>query len=70
VKTLLTRAERLWFNDKHERLYVFEPPEGTKMEYAVGEKMRFGFTVVGRAAEYMTYFIYAFSKMGTRGSDV
>lgn len=22
VKTLLTRAERLWFNDKHERLYV------------------------------------------------
>lgn len=22
VKTLLTRAERLWFNDKHQRLYV------------------------------------------------
>jgi hypothetical protein len=34
------------------------------MEYAAGEKMRFGFTVVGRAAEYMPYFIYAFSKMG------
>ena len=29
--------------------------------------MRFGFTVVGRAAEYMPYFIYAFSKMGEVG---
>ena len=37
------------------------------MEYEPGEKMRFGFTVVGRAAEYMPYFIYAFSKMGDEG---
>jgi CRISPR-associated endoribonuclease Cas6 len=37
------------------------------MEYAPGEKMRFGFTVVGRAAEYMPYFVYAFSKMGEEG---
>ena len=49
------------------RPYVFEPPEETKMEYAPGERMRFGFTVVGRAAEYMPYFIYAFSKMGEEG---
>ncbi len=34
------------------------------MEYGSGERMRFGFTVVGRAAEYMPYFIFAFSKMG------
>ncbi len=47
--------------------YVFEPPEETKMEYEPGERMRFGFTVVGRAAEYMPYFIYAFSKMGDEG---
>jgi|SRR5215207_176235 len=50
------------------RPYVFEPLEGTKMEYGAGEKMRFGFTVVGRAADYMSYFIYAFSKM--RDEDV
>jgi hypothetical protein len=49
------------------RPYIFEPPDGTKMEYASGERMRFGFTVVGRAAEYMPYFIYAFSKMGDEG---
>jgi hypothetical protein len=54
-------------NKEVPRPYVFEPPEGTKMEYAAGEKMRFGFTVVGRAAEYMPYFIYAFSKMGDEG---
>jgi hypothetical protein len=54
-------------NRELPRPYVFEPPERTKMEYAAGEKMRFGFTVVGRAAEYMPYFIYAFSKMGEEG---
>jgi hypothetical protein len=51
-------------NREVPRPYVFEPPEATKMEYEPGETMRFGFTVVGQAAEYMPYFIYAFSKMG------
>lgn len=54
-------------NREVPRPYVFEPPDGTKMEYAPGERMRFGFTVVGRAAEYMPYFVYAFSKMGDVG---
>ncbi|CAN5169110.1 CRISPR system precrRNA processing endoribonuclease RAMP protein Cas6 [soil metagenome] len=54
-------------NKEVPRPYVFEPPEGTKMEYAPGERMRFGFTVVGRAADYMPYFIFAFSKMGEDG---
>jgi hypothetical protein len=54
-------------NKEMPRPYVFEPPDGTKMEYEPGENMRFGFTVIGRAAEYMPYFIYAFSKMGDEG---
>ncbi len=54
-------------NREVPRPYLFEPPEETRMEYDPGEKMRFGFTVVGRAAEYMPYFIYAFSKMGEAG---
>lgn len=54
-------------NREVPRPYVFEPPETTKMEYAPGERMRFGFTTVGRAAEYIPYFIYAFSKMGEEG---
>jgi hypothetical protein len=37
------------------------------MEYEPGERMRFSFTAVGRAADYMPYFIYAFSKMGDEG---
>jgi hypothetical protein len=54
-------------NQEVPRPYVFEPPEDTKMEYAPGEEMRFGFTVVGRAVDYMPYFVYAFSKMGDEG---
>lgn len=54
-------------NQEMPRPYVFEPPDGTKMEYRPGERMRFGFTTVGHAAEYMPYFIYAFSKMGEEG---
>jgi hypothetical protein len=34
----------------------FEPPEGTKMEHEPGERMSFGFTVVGRAAECVRFF--------------
>lgn len=54
-------------NRELPRPYVFEPPEETRMEYKPGERMRFGFTVVGRAADYMPYFIFAFSKMGGEG---
>src|SRR5829696_4994230 len=54
-------------NRQVPRPYVFEPPNGTRMEYEPGERMRFGFTVVGRAADYIPYFIYAFSKMGEEG---
>ena len=54
-------------NREVPRPYIFEPPKQTKMEYAPGERMCFGFTVVGRAADYMPYFIYAFSKMGEEG---
>ena len=54
-------------NREVPRPYVFEPPDGTMMEYEPGDRMRFGFTVVGQAAAYMPYFIYAFSKMGDEG---
>lgn len=54
-------------NREVPRPYVFEPPEETKMEYEPGERMRFGFTVIGRASEYLPYFVYAFSRMGEAG---
>jgi hypothetical protein len=43
--------------------YVFEPPDGAKLEYAPRERMRLGFIVVDQVAEYMPPFIYAFSKL-------
>ncbi len=54
-------------NQELPRPYIFEPPEETKMEYEPGERMTFGFTAIGRAADYMPYFIFAFSKMGEKG---
>jgi hypothetical protein len=54
-------------NQEVPRPYVFEPPEQTKMEYGRGEMMRFNFIVVGRAADFIPYFVYAFSKMGREG---
>ena len=54
-------------NQEVPRPYVFEPPEQTKMEYRRGDVMRFNFTVVGRAADYIPYFVYGFSKMGREG---
>lgn len=54
-------------NQELPRPYIFEPPEDTKMEYEPGETMTFGFTSIGRAAEFMPYFIFAFSKMGEAG---
>ncbi|MCA3748931.1 MAG: CRISPR system precrRNA processing endoribonuclease RAMP protein Cas6 [Rubrobacter sp.] len=54
-------------NRQVPRPYVFEPPEATKMHYEPGERMVFGFTVIGRAADYMPYFVYAFSRMGEIG---
>ena len=43
-------------NKEVPRPYAFEPPERTKMEYEPGERMSFGFTVVGRAAECVRFF--------------
>lgn len=64
-ETALPEEEREFSgNQQVPRPYVFEPPEDTRMEYEPGEEMSFGFTVVGRAAEYMPYFVYAFSRMG------
>lgn len=37
------------------------------MGYAPGEKMRFGFTGVGRAAGFIPYYVDAFSRISDEG---
>ena len=47
--------------------FVIEPPEETREIYDPGDELRIGLVLVGRALDYLPYFIYAFEEMGHRG---
>lgn len=50
--------------------FVIEPPEETRRDYASEAEFRVGLTLVGRALDYLPYFIYAFEEMGRRGLGI
>lgn len=47
--------------------FVIEPPEETRETYDPGAELQVGLVLVGRALDYLPYFIYAFEEMGQRG---
>lgn len=47
--------------------FVIEPPSGRKSVFKPGEELVFGLTLVGRAVDYMPYFIYTFDELGKAG---
>ncbi len=47
--------------------FVIEPPEETREIYEPGAELRVGLVLVGRALDYLPYFIYAFEEIGHRG---
>jgi hypothetical protein len=47
--------------------FVIEPPEETREVYEPGEKLKVGLVLIGKALDYLAYFIYAFEEMGQRG---
>ncbi len=47
--------------------FVIEPPEETREIYEPGAELRVGLVLVGRALDYLPYFIYAFEEVGRRG---
>ena len=47
--------------------FVIEPPEETREIYEPGAELRVGLVLVGRALDYLPYFIYAFEEIGQRG---
>lgn len=49
------------------RPFILEPPMETKTEYQPGERISFGLVLVGRAIEYLPYFILAFKELGELG---
>jgi hypothetical protein len=49
------------------RPFILEPPLETKTQYQPGEHLAFGLVLIGRAIEYLPYFILAFKELGEIG---
>ncbi|GIX48033.1 MAG: CRISPR-associated protein Cas6 [Candidatus Tectimicrobiota bacterium] len=46
--------------------FVLLPPLEAKTRYAPGETLSFDCTLIGRGADYLPYFIYAFERLGAQ----
>ena len=46
--------------------FVIEPPLDRKTAYAAGDALEFGLVLIGRAIDYLPYFIFAFEHLGHR----
>lgn len=54
--------------DQIPRPYVIEPPPGSSRGlYAPGERLAFGLVLVGRAIDYLPYFLFTFIELGRTG---
>lgn len=47
--------------------FILEPPEAAKTQFPVGAELSFHLVLIGRAIEYLPYFIYTFDEIGRRG---
>ncbi|MCL6560740.1 MAG: CRISPR system precrRNA processing endoribonuclease RAMP protein Cas6 [Firmicutes bacterium] len=61
-------AEALRNFESIPRPFVLEPPLENKTEYAPGEELAFNLVLVGKAINYLPYFIVAFRELGEIGT--
>ncbi len=47
--------------------FVIEPPAESRRGYKPGDEIAFGLTLIGRAVDYLPYFIHTFDEMGRTG---
>jgi hypothetical protein len=47
--------------------FVIEPPMETDRVYEPGEEISFGLILIGKAVDYLPYFVYTFEEMGKIG---
>jgi len=60
-----TEALRLYRRVPHP--FVIEPPLDRSAIYMPGERLAFGLILIGRAVDYLPYFIYTFEELGRMG---
>jgi len=56
--------------NKYEKIphpFIIEPPLGIEREYKPSESLSFNLILVGRALDYLAYFIYTFKELGESG---
>ncbi len=56
--------------DKYETIphpFIIEPPEEKHQDYETGEEISFAVVLIGKAVEYLPYFIMAFEYLGELG---
>jgi hypothetical protein len=47
--------------------FILEPSVKNQRTYKEGEDLSFGLTLIGRATDYLPYFIYTFDELGRIG---
>ena len=47
--------------------FVLEPPNGGRRSYEAGEQLDFRLVLIGRAVDYLPYFVYSFHELGKMG---
>jgi hypothetical protein len=63
-------AERLRLNRDIPRPFVIKPPLDGKVLYRPGENLAFDLMLVGKAGDFLPYFLVSFRELGERGIGV
>lgn len=63
-------AERLRLNRDIPRPFIIKPPLDPEGSYKAGDELCFDLVVVGRAQDYLPYFIVTFEELGRQGIGV
>lgn len=53
--------------DRAANPYIIRPPLDVREEFAAGEELAFELILIGKAIEYLPYFVFAFAEMGKTG---
>lgn len=60
-----TEVMRLYEKAPHP--FILEPPMETRQQYGPGDELSFHVILIGRAINYLPYFIYTFDVLGQKG---
>lgn len=47
--------------------FVIEPPDETKTVYSPEDRLTFNLVLIGKAIDYLPYFVFAFTELGRKG---